>query len=414
VRANALLPVSAALLPLVGSLAATLTLHRAASAALEREMDERLRGAGASAAVFFARVAPTDEDLSALMAQNGLDGAFVVNRELRMVADASGERGRKVDLLRVDTARIAEAFAGRPSVGLGYQLDELRVGSAYFPIRQGTEVTSVLALEAGTAFVAAGATVRRARNVSIALSLLSALALGLVGARWARAERLRRQDAERAARGEALTRMAATAAHEIRNPLGIIRATVELMSERSSAALSPKDRLALSDILEEVERLKRLTEDLLDLSADRPLASARVSLPQLLEELRRAFEGSHPENPIRYGGPAEADVEGDPGRLRQVFLNLLVNAAQAQGPGEIELTLTLEGASAAVKVRDHGPGVSPQVQARLFEPFATGKSQGTGLGLAVSRRLIERHRGTLQLLPSEGKGAIFEVRLPLG
>ncbi len=412
-RSRALLPVAAAALSLAGSLGATLTLHRAAASALDRELDERLRGAGASAALFFARAPASAEDLSALVAQNGLDGAFVVDRELRVKVDAFGQAGRKVDLLRVDPERVQRAFDGVANVGFGYELGALQVGSGYFPIRTAAGVDAVLALEAGRAFVAAAGTVRRARDVSVGLSLLGALALAVVAARWAKSERERRWQAERAARGEALTRVAAAAAHEIRNPLGIIRGTVELMLERSRAALSERDLRATADILGEVERLRRLTEDLMDLSADRPLATARVRLPELLEEAARALEAAHPGIQVRRAFSGEAEVSGDPGRLRQVVLNLLVNAAQAQGSGEVGLELSTGEGSVRVRVRDQGPGLSEEVQARLFEPFATGKATGTGLGLAVSRRLVERHGGTLRLVGGAHTGALFEVRLPL-
>ncbi len=412
-RSRALLPLAAAALSLAGSLAATITLHRAASGALDRELDERLRGAGASAALFFGRAQARKEDLAALVAQNGLDGAYVVDRGLVILADAFGPAGRKVDLLRADPARVEQAFRGEANVGLGFELGELRVGSGYFPIRGAAGVEAVLALEAGRSFVAAATTVQRARDVSVGLSVLAALALAVVAARWARSERERRAQAERAARGEALTRVAAAAAHEIRNPLGIIRGTVELMRERLGAALGERDRTALADILGEVDRLRRLTEDLMDLAADRPLASARVDLTELLEEAARAAEAGQSGIVVRRTLAPNTEVSGDPGRLRQVVLNLLVNAAQAQGSGELSLELTQQAGAALVRVRDRGPGVPAELRAKLFEPFVTGKATGTGLGLAVSRRLVERHGGALILEETSHMGTSFLVRLPL-
>jgi signal transduction histidine kinase len=207
--------------------------------------------------------------------------------------------------------------------------------------------------------------------------------------------------------------MAAIAAHEIRNPLGIIRGTVELMGERIGSSLSKRDQTAMNDILAEVERLRRLTEDFLDLSTDRPLGMGRVDVEEVLEEAARAAEASFPS--IRFarqaGGPS--CVEGDPGRLRQVFANLLANAAQAQGHGEVEVGTERLGTYVKVWVKDHGPGVPAEIQDRLFDPFVTTKSGGTGLGLAISRRLVERHGGTLLAVSTQMNGTIFEVRLPL-
>ncbi len=189
----------------------------------------------------------------------------------------------------------------------------------------------------------------------MALSAVGALALALVAARWLRDERARREAAAKAARGEALTKMAAMAAHEIRNPLGVIRGTVELMRERSGAKLSERDRESLEDVLGEVERLRRLTEDLLDLSADRPLAARRVELSEVLEEAARATEAAFPGVKVRRSFAELPPVEGDAGRLRQVFANLLQNAAQAQGAGEVRLAAQPDGSVVRVRVEDDGP-----------------------------------------------------------
>jgi signal transduction histidine kinase len=283
----------------------------------------------------------------------------------------------------------------------------------YFPVR-GAEgrVDAVLVLEAGRAFSSARDALRRALWGGVALSAVGALALALVAARWLRDERARREAAARAARGEALTKMAAMAAHEIRNPLGVIRGTVELMRERSGMKLSERDKEALEDVLGEVERLRRLTEDLLDLSADRPLAAQRISLSEVLEEAARATEVAFPAVKVRRSFLELPLVEGDAGRLRQVFANLLQNAAQAQGEGEVRLAAESDGSAVRVRVEDDGPGVAPEVRERLFDLFVTGKANGTGLGLALCRRLVERHGGTVALVPEQRKGSTFEVRLP--
>jgi signal transduction histidine kinase len=202
------------------------------------------------------------------------------------------------------------------------------------------------------------------------------------------------------------------AAHEIRNPLTVISGTVELMQLRSSTSLSERDRAALKDVLGEVDRLRRLTEDLLDLAADRPLARARLDVGRILDEAARAAEAAFPQVRVRRALPPLPPVEGDAARLRQVFANLLTNAAQAQRDGELDLVASSREASVVVEVRDNGPGISPEVRAKLFDPFVTGKANGTGLGLAISRRIVERHGGSLQLLQDGRPGATFEVRLP--
>ena len=102
----------------------------------------------------------------------------------------------------------------------------------------------------------------------------------------------------------------------------------------------------------------------------------------------------------------------DPGRVRQVLANLLVNAAQA-GARVIELRGEVEGPRARLEISDDGAGVAPALRERLFDPFATDRTEGTGLGLAISRRIAERHGGSLRLLPRDRPGAAFELTLPL-
>jgi len=410
---RALVPILAALLGLAGSLAATLFLHRSASGTLERVLEERLRGTGETAVLSLSGKLSDASLLRALMEANALDGALVLDRSLVILADATGPAGRRVDLLRVDASRVARAFAGQASVAPGYSMDDLRIVTGHFPIRapDGT-VTSVLVLEAGESFGSARAALGRALALGVVLSVAGALALALAAAQWVRGERLRREAAARAARGDTLARVAAVAAHEIRTPLGVIRATIELMRERIGASLAARDRSALADVLAEVERLRQLTEDLLDLAADRPLALATVDLGELLAEAARGFGAVQPGVTLRIDAPGPMRVKGDPGRLRQVFANLLANAAHA-GARSIEVSGNAGPEEVRLVIRDDGPGIAPDVRERLFEPFASGRAGGTGLGLALSRRLVQRHGGALSLAEGSGPGAAFEMRLPV-
>lgn len=414
-RGRALAPLTAAGIGLAGALAATLSLHRAAVVAVDHVLAERLTGAGQAAAALLAAGAPTPERLGEVMRANGLDGAYVLGPSLRVLGDAGGATGRRADLLRLDLTRVRAALRGEPSAAPGYRLGALTVMTGYFPIR-GLDgaVTSALVLEAGQAFVAARAPVGGALALSVALSLLSGLGLAIAGARWSRAERERQEAAVRAARGSALSRVAAMAAHEIRNPLGVIRGTIDLMRERAAATLSERDRVALADIAGEVERLKRLTDDLVDLSADRPLARTVVSLGAVLSEAARTAEAAFPGISVRCDvADALPALELDAARMRQVFGNLLANAAQAQREGEIAVSARRDEHAVRIVFQDRGPGIPREIGERVFDLYFTAKSDGTGLGLAIARRLVERHGGTLIHLADRTPGAAFEVILPI-
>ena len=120
---------------------------------------------------------------------------------------------------------------------------------------------------------------------------------------------------------------------------------------------------------------------------------------------------AHPEVSVDVSLPI-LSVAADPGRLRQVFANLFANAAQA-GATRIHVVGRAKGASAEIDVRDDGPGIDAALRDRLFDPFATGRKDGTGLGLAICRKIVEAHGGELDVLPGEGGGTTFRMRVPL-
>ncbi len=410
---RAFVPLTAALLGLAGSLGATLFLYRAAVSALDRVLEERLHGAGETAAELIARGDPTPELLRAIMAANRLEGAYVLSPELRVLADASGEVSAAPNLLRVDGSRAVQAFHGRASVAFAFAMGDLRVATGYFPVRgPGSSIPAVLALEAGQSFASARTRVHRALWVGVALSVVGALALAALARQWARGEEQRRRVAERAARGEALARMAAMAAHEIRNPIGIIRGAVELVQERAGARLSADDREALSDVIGEVERLRRLTQDFLDLAREPALVKAPTDLAESGAEAARGLARSYPGVAVELALP-ELVLDADAARLRQILGNLLANAAEA-GAQSVSLRGEVLDGFARLVVEDDGSGIDPALGDRLFDPFATGRADGTGLGLAISRQIAERHGGSLRLVPSTGSGTAFELRLPVG
>jgi signal transduction histidine kinase len=213
----------------------------------------------------------------------------------------------------------------------------------------------------------------------------------------------------------ALGTMAGMLAHDFRGPMTVIRGYAETLSD--DAAVQPDVRERAEIIVRMVDRLERMTAEILDFSrgAGR-LARRVVTLLTFLEELAAGFEQELPglavvrRFDVSFGVSASLDVD----KLRRALANIAANARDAMGgAGRLHFTAALrEGPRLALELADEGPGVPEDLRESLFEPFVTrGKKGGTGLGLAVARRFVEDHGGTLEL--AEGSGARFAILLPL-
>jgi signal transduction histidine kinase len=224
--------------------------------------------------------------------------------------------------------------------------------------------------------------------------------------RVAEEERLRRE------RLAVLGEFAAGVAHEVRNPLASMRMTLQLLGE----GLRGKDAEDLRVVLDEVRRLEGSVEDLLLYAAGSPrLAREPVDLAATAREAARVLDrqathlGVAVEVEEAAGTPR---VEGDAARLRTCATNLLLNAVQASPRGgKVRARVGAAGAGAVLEVADEGPGIPPEVGDRIYEPFFTGRPGGTGLGLAVTRRIAEAHGGSLTFRSGAG-GTVFRLEVP--
>lgn len=209
---------------------------------------------------------------------------------------------------------------------------------------------------------------------------------------------------------------ARTLAHEIKNPLGIIR--VQCATLRRTV---PEDRVRnISVIEEETGRLTLLTDRLRDFISSSVGKPETRSPERYLEECTRRYDGSIAVIP--YDGPA-VSISIDPSRMMQVLDNLIANAREATALREAsaghetiaelpELSLTVRRNLAVFSVADRGPGISEENRGRVFEPFFTTKARGSGIGLALSRRFMEQAGGTLSFAPRQGGGCAFSASLP--
>jgi signal transduction histidine kinase len=198
--------------------------------------------------------------------------------------------------------------------------------------------------------------------------------------------------------------------HELRNPLGVIETSLFILKQRvgtDERAIKHANRIG-----DQLLIANQIISDLLDLIRDKPLARQPVHLESVLSAAVGMIQHP-PEVKIVVEGMAGLPaVSGDASQLRQVFVNLLDNGVHAAAPqGEVRVTGSANG-FVEVSVQDTGSGIDPSIQRRLFEPLITTKVKGIGLGLALVKRIVERHEGTITVMSRPGEGARFVVRLP--
>ena len=362
-----------------------------------------------------------------------LDGPLTLGGRRYQVFSAwrTDDRGRRLTMLLVPQAEIDRTRRAAAAPILWTALAGA-VAAALLGIALARTVARPLGRLAAEAERAAGgelafkASPGGGREVEALSASLERMSAALRGAR---------EESVRSERMAVAGQMAAALAHEVRNPLTSARMTVEMLlaEERGSQAAEH-----LRAVLDELGRLELVVDEMVSFARPTPPVLARVELHALAAEvlafMRRQLDHAHVRAATEFD-PAAPSARADRNKIKQVLVNLVLNAIQAQPRGG-GLTVRVRPASGAdgrvvLEVADTGSGVRPEELDKIFAPFYTTKSGGAGLGLSVSRRIAEEHGGTLVCEPggagrspspagsgdlrsfSEGgRGATFRLELP--
>ena len=218
-------------------------------------------------------------------------------------------------------------------------------------------------------------------------------------------------------------RIAAGLAHEIRNPLGSISGSIQMLNAEMKTELSPQKEKLMAIILRETDRLNGIIGRLLSSTSPAGKKVNNISLALLINEAVMLFR-----NDTRFSKLIETKTElddrliikADPESIKQVFWNLMINSAQAMPDGgTIKIKMTplfneeKEADSCKIEFFDSGNGVPEEDMTKIFEPFYTTKTEGTGLGLSTVLKIVKNHDGEISVSNLDGKGTVFTVKLPI-
>lgn len=220
----------------------------------------------------------------------------------------------------------------------------------------------------------------------------------------------------RSERLAALGQLTAGLAHELRNPLGTMRASAEMLSKKIPSDDAIANELA-GFIASEVDRTNSLITRFLEFARPLQLRREKTEVGNLLDTSIRELEQHNPRFPVklhRNYAPEIPSVSMDRELMARVFYNLLLNAAQASPPGgTITAKTRLLDDVVEVSILDRGSGIEKEHLESIFNPFFTTKSDGVGLGLAIVSKIVDEHRGSIRAESEPGNGSVFRVFLPV-
>lgn len=391
------------------------TIAQSVSLAIDtRTLDDLLMGSDAAS----ARV---DGLLTRLREADSVGELFVLNDNYRIIATSNLEPDSVYLLAELNGPYIDSVLFRQSTRAIStpsYKSGDLYLKSAYSPLLDSSgSVAAVLGVEASVDYFDSLSALKRDLYYATALSIAGGIVLGLLFLLLQRGLNRAEQQLFLGETQRHLGRMVAVVAHEVRNPLMIIRASAERMAGKFKADEAQY-------IVEETDRLNGIVSGYLEFArAEGSLLSGEqpeeFDLVELVQSVKKHFLQRYSQEQVDWlvlPEPLALRLRGYRRSLRQVLLNLLINSAEAcladGKPIAVGVRLRDLGATVELSVVDRGPGISKKELKKLFTPFYTTKQAGSGLGLYLTRRLITEMGGTLEIQSEPGKGTELVIQLP--
>ena len=352
---------------------------------------------------------------------DSLSETFIISDNYLYIATTLYETDSSYFLTELNAPYIDSLFYGMSDgivVTPSYKTGKIYLRSAFAPLLDSDgSIVAVLGVEADVDYFDSLADLRQNLYFSVGLSVVGGLLFGLLFILFQRrinsAEQILFMNETQVFMG----RMVAVVAHEIRNPLMIIRASAERLAKKHREQEN-------QFIIEEVDRLNEIVSGYLDFARGtegtfvKSGKTAKINLEGLVVDLRKYLRDKYPSEDIIWlenNNPSDLVIESYPRSLRQVLLNLLINSADAclaaSCPIELGIAVEEKENTVVVTVKDHGPGITGKNVARLFEPFYTTKQSGSGLGLYLSKKIVAEMGGEIDIKSRSGTTEVI-ITLP--
>jgi len=361
--------------------------------------------------------------LEGIRAADSLSEVFIIDEDYRYLATTLVDSDTTYFLAGLNDVYIDSLFYGYDATSIAstlYRTGDLYLKSAFVPLYDGDGlVAAVLGVEASVDYFDALADLRRNLYLSSAISIIGGLLFGLLFILLQRRLNAAQRVAFLSETHAHLGRMVAVVSHEIKNPLMIMRASAERLAKKSDAPEA-------GFLTEEIDRLDRIVTGYLDFARGSGesfhlagYAPEKIDMAEFIANLKKHFEDNYPDHEVVWieqpVGP-QIILHGYRQPLRQLLLNLLINGAEScravSRPIELGLSVAGESGRVIIGVIDHGAGLKKKELAKLFEPFHTTRRSGSGLGLYLSKKIVEEMGGRIHIESVKDQRTEVIINLP--